>query len=299
MIRLDTTTRKLQALLGGAITTTNPDVVVSYSDKTSLVYTGATTVIAMNGVTAVDICAAPAASTVRDVDIITIRNNDTVSAAVTVRYNDNATLYKLVTATLLTGETLSYTHAGSWLCLDVNGNIKTIAGSAVPVSATTGISGTLLVAHGGLGANTLTVHGVLIGNTANPVKVSTAGTLGQSFQSGGASADPAFAWPNVALSSLSDEPIVTPNFSTALDFSYSILGNRTLANPSNALPGHSGVIYITQANTGSHTLAYGSAWKFETNTAPTLSTTNGYVDALAYKVRTSTSITAKLIVNVG
>lgn len=137
MIRLSATTQKLQAVLAGAITTTNPDVVCSWSDATSSNYLGGQSLIAMNGSTAVDIVAAPAASTVRDIDSVTIRNNDTVSVTCTVRYNDNATLYKLITVTLRTGETLQYTHASGWQTLDVNGNIKQAVGP-VPSSSLIG-----------------------------------------------------------------------------------------------------------------------------------------------------------------
>lgn len=52
--------------------------------------------------------------------------------------------------------------------------------------------GTLGVAAGGTGATTLTIHGVLIGNTTGAINVSTAGTAGQVFTSNGAAADPTF-----------------------------------------------------------------------------------------------------------
>lgn len=132
MIRLDTTTRKLQALLGGAVATTEPGCVVSWSDKTATTYTGGATVIATNGTTPVDICAAPGASTVRDVDYISIRNNDTASISLTVRYNDNGTTYALIVATLATLEKLEYTHATGWKRLSVTGD----AGIAGPIGAT-------------------------------------------------------------------------------------------------------------------------------------------------------------------
>mgnify|MGYP001611192001 CR=1 FL=1 len=144
MIRLDTTTRSLEVVLGGAITTTNPDVVVSYSDKNASAdtYIGATKVTATNGVTAVTVAAAPGSGVIRDVDYFNLRNNDTVSVTATVRYNDNATLYKLVTCTLLTGEQLVYTHGNGWASYDINGSLKTAAG------------GVLGIASGGSGAST-------------------------------------------------------------------------------------------------------------------------------------------------
>lgn len=101
-----------------------------------------------------------------------------------------------------------------------------------------------------------------------------------------------------AISALTDGATVTPDFSLANNFSLTIGGNRTLANPSNLTAGQSGVIVITQDGTGSRTLAYGSYWKFSNGTAPTLTTTASAVDVLAYYVESSTRITAKLVTDV-
>lgn len=136
MIRLDTTTRKLQALLGATVTTNQMQCVANYSDATQSGYVGATTVINTNNSTAVDIVPAPAAG-VRDVDYINIYNRDTVSQSVTVRYNDNGTTYVLIVATLLTGEQLNYTHGSGWCALDANGNRKEAIGP-VPSSSVLG-----------------------------------------------------------------------------------------------------------------------------------------------------------------
>lgn len=127
MIRLDTTTRKLQIVLAVATATSNLPVIVSYSDKTATAYTGATQVSNSNGNTPVDICAAPASSTVRDVDYLSVENVDTASATTTIRFNDNGTVYKLMTATLAVGDQLTFTHADGWQTVDKNGNLKTVA----------------------------------------------------------------------------------------------------------------------------------------------------------------------------
>jgi hypothetical protein len=58
------------------------------------------------------------------------------------------------------------------------------------VALTTGVTGILPVANGGTGANTLAIHGVMIGNTTSAVNVTAAGTAGQPLMSGGAGADP-------------------------------------------------------------------------------------------------------------
>jgi hypothetical protein len=94
---------------------------------------------------------------------------------------------------------------------------------------------------------------------------------------------------------LTDGATITPDFSAGNNFSVTLGGNRTLANPTNLTAGQHGVIVITQDGTGSRTLAYGSNWKFPAGAAPTLTTTANAVDVLAYYVESSSRITARLI----
>lgn len=97
------------------------------------------------------------------------------------------------------------------------------------------------------------------------------------------------------VSALTDGATITPDFSLGNNFSVTLGGNRTLANPTNLAAGQSGVVVITQDGTGSRTLAYGSYWKFAAGAAPTLTTTASAVDVLAYYVESATRITARLI----
>ena len=99
------------------------------------------------------------------------------------------------------------------------------------------------------------------------------------------------------ISALTDGATITADFAVANNFSVTLGGSRTLANPSNQTAGQSGCIWITQDGTGSRTLAYGSQWDFTGGTAPTLSTTAAAVDCLVYAVQSSTKITATLITN--
>ena len=101
-----------------------------------------------------------------------------------------------------------------------------------------------------------------------------------------------------AVTALTDGATITPNFANSNNFSVTLGGNRTLANPSNITAGQSGIIVITQDSTGSRTLSYGSYWKFAGGTAPTLTTTANAVDVLAYYANSTTTITATLINNV-
>jgi hypothetical protein len=128
MIRLDATTRKLQAVLAGAITTNQLHCVVSYSDHTSTAYNGGTQLTSTNSTTAVDICDAPAASTVRDIDYINIRNRDTAAATVTVMLDSSGADSEIVKATLAVGDQLVYVHGSGWNALNSIGQIKSGSG---------------------------------------------------------------------------------------------------------------------------------------------------------------------------
>lgn len=92
------------------------------------------------------------------------------------------------------------------------------------------------------------------------------------------------------ITALTDGATITPDFSASNNFSVTLGGNRTLANPTNIVAGQSGVIFVSQDGTGSRTLSYGSYWDFAGGNAPTLSTAASSVDLLAYVVRTTTSI---------
>ena len=161
----------------------------------------------------------------------------------------------------------------------------TITGGSI-----TGITD-LAVADGGTGASTLT--GVLKGNGTSAFTAATAGTdyagidTAQTFTKG----------QRGEITVLTDGATITPDLADSNNFSVTLGGNRTLANPSNITAGQSGSIFITQDGTGSRTLAYGSYFDFAGGTAPTLSTTAAAVDRIDYIVRTTTSIHAVFTAN--
>jgi len=103
----------------------------------------------------------------------------------------------------------------------------------------------------------------------------------------------------MAIDALTDASTIAVDMSLGNNFSVTLGGNRTLGNPTNLTAGQSGVIFITQDGTGSRTLAYSSYWDFPSQTAPTLTTTANAVDVLVYTVRSSTSIAAQLLTNIG
>ena len=125
MIRLSTVNEKIQAVLSGAVTTNQLHCVVCYSDDNGTTYVGGSQYTSTNDTTAVDICAAPGASTVRDIDFLSIRNRDTAAATVTVMVDVSATDSELVKAALDVGDQLVYTHSNGWAVLASDGAIKT------------------------------------------------------------------------------------------------------------------------------------------------------------------------------
>ena len=101
-----------------------------------------------------------------------------------------------------------------------------------------------------------------------------------------------------SITALTDAATITPDFDDNCNFSVTLAGNRTLANPSNITAGQSGVIVVTQDSTGSRTLSFGSNFKFAGGTAPTLTTTASAVDVIAYYCESTSRITATAILNV-
>ena len=124
MIRLDTINRSIQLFLGASKTTNNLQIIVSYSDQTASTYLGATQLSNSNGTTPVTICSAPSASTIRDIDMITVLNTDTVYQVVTIQYLDTATTYKILDIQLNVGDKLTWTHGSAWQVVDNSGNVK-------------------------------------------------------------------------------------------------------------------------------------------------------------------------------
>jgi hypothetical protein len=120
-------------------------------------------------------------------------------------------------------------------------------------------------------------------------------TDGSSSQALSTNGSGVLSWASFAA--LATAQTFTADFALANNFSVTLGGSRTLANPSNLTAGQSGAIWITQDGTGSRTLAYGSYWDFTGGTAPTLTTTAAAVDCLVYAVQSSTRITATLITN--
>tara|TARA_R100000781_G_scaffold15364_1_gene12694 strand:+ start:1877 stop:2305 length:429 start_codon:yes stop_codon:yes gene_type:complete len=132
------------------------------------------------------------------------------------------------------------------------------------------------VKHETSGINTLVFDNG--GSSGGNGRVTTKGTIGE-------------------ISAVSYASTITLDFRTANNFSTTLTGNTTFANPSNISAGQSGVIFITQDGTGSRTAAFGSYWDFSEGTAPTLSTGASAVDMIVWIARSSTKISAQFTGN--
>jgi hypothetical protein len=126
MIVLDTTSKSITIVMSGAAATTNPSFTASYADNNGTTFTEGANDGVLNGTTAVTVVAAPAASTRRIINTITVENNDTAAVTITVGYLNTASTRIIFNVTLQVGDT--WTTNGAY---DTDGNLKqTSSGSS-------------------------------------------------------------------------------------------------------------------------------------------------------------------------
>lgn len=118
---LATVNQSIEVLTDATATTTEPVYMASYADITTSLFTPSMSNGLLNGTTAVEVVAAPAASTQRQIKEITIYNADTVSHDITVQLDDTATDRILVKHTVAVGESLHYRQEAGWAVLPVGG----------------------------------------------------------------------------------------------------------------------------------------------------------------------------------
>ena len=132
------------------------------------------------------------------------------------------------------------------------------------------------VKHETSGLNTLVFDNG--GTSGGNGRVTTKGTIGE-------------------VSAVSYASTITLDFRTANNFTVTLTGNTTFANPSNLAAGQSGIVFVIQDGTGGRTAAFGSYWDFSDGTAPTLSTGVNAVDMIAWVARSANKISAQFIGN--
>lgn len=126
MIILNTTTKSLELVLAGSITTNQLAFVASFVDISQVNFglTGADSSNgASNDTTVVSMVAAPAADTSRQIKFLSIFNADTAAATVTVQYDDNGTNRTVCKVTLPVGASLVYTDGEGFRVISAAGAI--------------------------------------------------------------------------------------------------------------------------------------------------------------------------------
>lgn len=134
MLVLSNTTNNLQAVLKSAVATSQLEVLCFWSDITTTTFVrdwlGTTT----NDTTDVNIVPAPAASTQRVIDSVSVWNRDTADAEVTVKIDVSGTERIFGKWVLATGERLEY-GGGRWTVYTATGAEKIVQTSGSTVGA--------------------------------------------------------------------------------------------------------------------------------------------------------------------
>jgi hypothetical protein len=227
-----------------------------------------------------------------EVTVTCILTSGTTAASWDIQYSGHSAVTGTGSEVLATSPTLVTPTLGAATATTVNkvtftapasGSTLTIAdGKTLTASNTLTLAGTdgktLTV------SNTLALAGTDSTTMTFPATSATVAglSIAQSFS----------AQQRGAISVLTDGATITPDFSLGNNYSVTLGGNRTLANPTNLTAGATGSIFVSQDGTGSRTLSWGSYWDFAGGTAPTLTTTASAVDRIDYVVRTTTSIHA-------
>ena len=145
MITLDSTVKKLEVYLAGAVSLTELPITAMWTDwNTSAgTQTLASGDAHTTGTSPVQVVAAPGSGVSRVINLLTVYNADTGSATATVRLNDNGTAYPLITQTLSPGQNLLYTRQGGWQGPGPFAvNVTQLAGTAASVNSGTKDAGT-------------------------------------------------------------------------------------------------------------------------------------------------------------
>ena len=217
-----------------------------------------------------------------DNDVTLTHVHDTgllLNSTMALQFNDASQFINAPSATVLDINATDEVEVNATL-MDVNANLD--------VSGTYTGGGTMTT-----GGNIVVPDAGTIGSASDTdaLSITSAGNIGINTASPAKKLSvngPALA----TISALTDGATITPDFDTSQNFSVTLGGNRTLANPTNIDAGQTGSIFVTQDGTGSRTLAFGNKWAFAGGTAPTLTTTAAAVDRIDYIVMSASIIQA-------
>jgi hypothetical protein len=121
MILLTNTTESLELQTSSVAST---DYTVGYADNTTTTFIPGSGQGNIASITTTTIIPAPAASTQRQVKLLTIRNKGTVQQTVTIKKDVSGTEYILIQVTLLPGESIYYVDGVGFRNLDGSGREK-------------------------------------------------------------------------------------------------------------------------------------------------------------------------------
>ena len=223
-------------------------------------------------------------------------NND-----VTLTHVHDTGLLLNSTMALQFNDASQFINAPSATVLDINATDEVeVNATLMDVNANLDVSGTYT------GGGTMTTGGNIVipnagtigsASDTDAVSITSAGNIGINTTSPAKKLSvngPALA----TISALTDGSTITADLDTSQNFSVTLAGNRTLANPNNIDAGQTGSIFVTQDGTGSRTLAFGNKWAFAGGTAPTLTTTAAAVDRIDYIVMSASIIQAVVSLDV-
>ena len=145
-------------------------------------------------------------------------------------------------------------------------------------------------------ASTTVLGGVKVDGTTVTI---AAGVI--SAAAAGASLSAANTWTagqRGAVAVLTPGTTVTPDFAASNNFSLTPAQAFTLANPTNAVAGQSGIIAITQDATGGRVISWGGNFKAAGGTKPVLTTAANAVDYISYYVESATRIFVSITADV-
>lgn len=182
---------------------------------------------------------------------------------------DQPTIPAAYTLPVATDSVLGGVKAGSGVTIDGAGVISAAGNYSLPTASETVLGGIKIGA--GLSIDGAGVVTAAAGASLTATNTWSAGQRG-------------------AVVALTAGSTVSIDFATSNNFSLSPTQSFTLANPTNAVAGQSGVIAITQDGTGSRVISWGTNFKAAGGTKPVLTTTAGAVDYISYYVESATRV---------
>jgi hypothetical protein len=223
----------------------------------------------------------------------TVKMNNTGASAVPI----DGTVSQLLDLLSTTRGTILVRGASAWFALSPGTSgqfLQTAGAGADPLWATVSTGGSSLPSQTGNNGKALFTDGT------NPFWGSVVITFASTSQyragtASGVAIDPATMAAAMAPVNLpATSGTVTLDLTTGFNWTGTLTGNVTLANPTSPQPGMSGYIRLAQDTTGSRTITFGSSWKFPSGMSKVLSTAANSIDVIFYSVVSSTEIQCSL-----